>query len=333
MMTPREVIRKNAEFKAPDRIGLSFGRKIEQRSDLVWGGGIKPKGFTQKRWIEGNFEYYDDAWGNLWYRVKDMGAGGEIFKPALESWDALKDLKIPDFEGSDDYERMSKVFGEDKLSRYRVAPLPGFPFAICRYLRKMEIFLQDLVLERENVDRLHDIVAGVLEKIILRVGDTGADAVMFAEDWGIQDRLLIHPDMWREIYKPLYIRLCKAAHSKGMNVIMHSCGYNRLILEDLAEAGINVLQFDQPAVYGLEFLSDKLQELKVALYSPVDIQRVYPTGDKKKIQDEAVKMARLFFRGKGGFLAGTYGDLKGIGVKEEWEQWAYEAFLSCIKAG
>ncbi len=333
MMTPREVIRKNAEFKSPDRIGISFGKRVAQRSDLVWGGKISPKGFTQTRRIEGNFEYYDDMWGNIWYRVKDMGAGGEIFKPALESWDALKDLKIPDFDGSDDYGKMRKVFEEDKLSRYRVASLPGFPFAICRYLRKMEIFLQDLVLERENVDRLHDIVTGALEKIILRIGDTGADAVMFAEDWGIQDRLLINPDMWREIYKPLYIRLCTAAHSKGMNVIMHSCGYNRMILEDLAEAGINVLQFDQPAVYGLEFLSEKLQELKVALYSPVDIQRVYPTGDKKKIQDEAVKMARLFFRGKGGFLAGTYGDLKGIGVKEEWEQWAYEAFISCIKAG
>jgi uroporphyrinogen-III decarboxylase len=196
----------------------------------------------------------------------------------------------------------------------------------------MEIYFQDLVLERENIDKLHDMVTTAMEKVIVKIGETtGADAIMFAEDWGIQDRLLINPEMWREIFKPLYVRLCKAARSVKLKVIMHSCGYNWAIIDDLAEVGINALQFDQPSLYGLEKLSDRLQQHKVALFSPVDIQKVYISGDKKRIQDEARKMVKLFFRGKGGFLAGSYGDLKGIGVREEWEEWAYEAFMEFVK--
>ncbi len=330
-MTPREVIKRNLEFSGPDRIGIEFGGSGQQ-ADFVWGTRITSSAFKEKRWVEGNFEYYDDVWGNVWYRIKDMGAGGEIFKPALESWDQLKDFKMPDFINSGSYAKAKEDFEKDKLNRFRVASFPGFPFAICRYLRKMEVYFQDLILERENIDKLHDMITTAMEKVIIKIGEeTGADGIMFAEDWGIQDRLLIHPDMWREIFKPLYLRLCRAAHSKNLKVLMHSCGYNWDILEDLGEVGINALQFDQPSVYGLERLSEKLQSLKIALYSPVDIQRVYPTGNKKLIQDEAEKMVKLFFRGKGGLIATSYGDLKGIGVKEEWEAWAYEAFRNSSK--
>ncbi|GAI46819.1 unnamed protein product, partial [marine sediment metagenome] len=96
---------------------------------------------------------------------------------------------------------------------------------------------------------------------------------------------------------------------------------------DLAEVGVNCFQFDQPALYGLERLAEKLQNLKVCLYSPVDIQRVLPTGNRTLIIDEAQGMVRLFYGEHGGFIAKNYSDLKGIGVNPEWDQWAYESFL------
>ena len=38
-------------------------------------------------------------------------------------------------------------------------------------------------------------------------------------------------------------------------------------------------------------------------------------------------MVRLFGGVHGGFIAKNYGDLKGVGVRPEWDQLAYEAFL------
>jgi len=170
------------------------------------------------------------------------------------------------------------------------------------------------------------MVTSLLERVIVQYANAGADGVFFCEDWGVQDRLLISPKLWREIFKPLFRRLCGVAHAHGLHVLMHSCGNDRDILDDLAEVGVNCFQFDQPAVYGVEWLGTKLKELNVCLYAPVDIQQVMPTGDRELIESHARLMVELFGRGAG-LIAKNYGDLAGIGVKPEWDQWAYEEFL------
>jgi uroporphyrinogen-III decarboxylase len=195
----------------------------------------------------------------------------------------------------------------------------------------MEVYLQDLILERDNVDKLHEKIVSLLEKLIKGFADIGADGIFFCEDWGLQDRLLVSPQIWREVFKPVYTRLCKAAHDSGLQVIMHSCGYNWEILDDLALAGVDCFQFDQPELYGLERLSKKLKDLKVCLFSPVDIQKIMPTGNKDLIVTEANKMIDLFHNTGVGFIAKNYIDLKGIGVNPEWDMWAYEAFLESVK--
>ena len=119
-------------------------------------------------------------------------------------------------------------------------------------------------------------------------------------------------------------QLTGAAHECGMKVFMHSCGYNWELLDDLIDAGIDCFQFDQPAVYDMPALAEKLRERKVALWSPVDIQKILPTGDRDFIEAEAEKMVRLF---DGFLILKNYGDLHGIGVEPEWDMWAYDALL------
>jgi hypothetical protein len=34
---------------------------------------------------------------------------------------------------------------------------------------------------------------------------TGVDGVSFMDDWGSQTALLISPEMWRRLFKPLYL--------------------------------------------------------------------------------------------------------------------------------
>ena len=242
----------------------------------------------------------------------------------------LKDFKLPSFAAPERFERAKATFGNNH-SHYRLASLPGFPFAICRYLRKMEVYFEDLIVEREHIDELHDRVTSLLEEVIKGYALSGADGVFFCEDWGTQNRLLVSPKMWRDIFKPLFVRLCDTAHNAGIHVLMHSCGYNGEILVDLAEVGIDAFQFDQPMLYGLERLADKLQDLKVCLFAPVDIQATLPTGNQELIVTEAQMMVKLFGGEHGGLIAKNYGDLKGIGVEPEWDKWAYDTFVENAK--
>ncbi len=320
-MTPREIVKANIECRCDDRIGFNFTEDPSWRNDFAeiecWRVG------DIKRWVKGNFEYYTDVWGNVWHRVKDMGAGGEIYKPVIEDWSDLDKLVLPDLANPANYEKARQLARTEK-DLFRVGGLPGFPFAVCRYMRKMEIYFVDLIAERDHIDVLHDRVTTLLEGIIDRYGEAGLDAVMFCEDLGTQDRLLMSPAMWRDIFAPLYERLTSRAHKHGMKVIQHSCGYNWLLVDDLCAAGIDCLQFDQPAVYDEPALAAKLKKHHVALFSPCDIQKVLPTGNREFIEKETERLVKNF---RGGFIAKNYGDLHGIGVKPEWDKWAYDTFV------
>ncbi|MCK4400707.1 hypothetical protein KAW08_00205 [bacterium] len=49
---------------------------------------------------------------------------------------------------------------------------------------------------------------------------------------------------------------------------------------------------------------------------------------KRNLEFRNPQRIGLNFSGEdGGFIAKNYGDIKGIGVKSDWDQWAYESFL------
>ena len=318
-MTPREIILANIEYRCDERIGMNFdGARL---NDLT-GAGVQCT-IPTKKWVEGAVEYSTDIWGNTWFRLEALSKGGEIFKPVLEDWADLDRLQLPDLDNPAYYEAARKV-GASGTDKFRIGWLPGWPFAICRYMRKMEIYFVDLVTERERIDILHDRVTTLLEGVIDRLGEARLDAVMFCEDLGTQDRVLIGPRMWLDIFRPLYERLTSRAHAHGMKVIQHSCGYNWELVDPLCEAGIDCLQFDQPAVYDQPALAATLRRHHVGLFSPCDIQKVLPTGNRAFIEAETRRLAETF---RGGLIAKNYPDLHGIGVLPEWDQWAYEAFV------
>ena len=106
-----------------------------------------------------------------------------------------------------------------------------------------------------------------------------------------------------------------------MKVIMHSCGYNYGFMEDLIDAGIDVFQFDQPDAYPTEVLAREFAH-RAVFYSPVDIQKVLPTGDRELIEKRAAEMCELFRAAGGGWIAKDYGSYSDIGVETEWAGWA-----------
>ena len=318
-LTPREVIIQNIECRCEERIGLNFDRN---RCNDFAGAGINYN-FQPKVWVEGEIEYSTDMWGNVWHRTVGMSQGGEIFKPALETWDQLDNLQMPDLDNPAYYQGAYDLSSSD-TDLFKLGWLPGWPFNTCRYLRKMEIYFIDLFENRDYIDILHDRVTTLFEGVIDRYGEAGMDGVMFCEDLGIQDRTMFSPAMFRDIFRPLYERLTSRAHKYGMKVIQHSCGYNWVLVDELCESGIDCLQFDQPAVYDQPALAEKLRKHKVGLYSPCDIQQVLPTGNKELIINETSRLIENF---RGGFIAKNYPDLHGIGVEPEWDDWAYDEFL------
>jgi len=319
-MNSREIILANINHENPPRCGLTFDRG--RLTDMI-GCGLRPHGYTQKRWVDGKVEYYDDQWGNLWVRMREGSIKGEILTPVIEDWSQLDDMQTPDYSHPDCAVEMMALFAQP-TDKFKLAHIGGWIFDNARYLRKMEIYFCDMAMYPDEVDRMHRVVADVYEQKIHWAGKAGADGIMIGEDMGTQTGLLFSPKMFRHYFKDMYTRLMSIAHDYGMKVLMHSCGQNWSIVPDLLDAGVDVFQFDQPAVYDMPKLAALLKERKAALWSPVDIQKILPTGDRALIEAGAREMVDIF---EGGLICKNYGDLPGIGVEEEWDDWAYNAIL------
>jgi len=322
-MNSREIILANINRQNPPRCGLDFDR--ERISDFLF-AGLNPRGFQQKRWVEGKIEFYDDEWGNIWHRMIEGSFKGEIIHPAIKEWGDIKNLRVPDYSHTDCAASMTELF-KQSTELFRVAALGGWVFDNARYLRKLDIYFLDMGLNQKELMGLHEIIACVYEQKIHLAGNAGADGIFIAEDLGTQTGLLFSPKMFRFYFKEMYTRLFGIAHSYNMKVIMHSCGNNWAILPDLLDAGVDVFQFDQPAVYNMPRLAALLKERNAALYCPVDIQAILPTGDREIIRNGARQLYDTF---EGGLICKNYLDLHGIGVREEWDDWAYQAICERV---
>lgn len=321
-MTSKEIMLANIERTGAPRPGMTFQQPGRIR-DIVSAGMGNPPGYEQKRWIDGDVEYYDDVWGNIWVRMRDGCQKGEIHKAAIEDWSDLDSYQPPKHDYDLCVERLKRVFDEP-TDKFKLAMVGGWVFDNARYLRKMENYFMDMAMYPEELKKVHDMVAAFLEVKIRAAGAAGADGIMIGEDMGTQNGLLFSPDMWERYFGDLYERLFAMAHDYGMKILMHSCGQNWEIVPRLLEIGINVLQFDQPAVYDMPKLAATLRDHKAALWSPVDIQKILPTGDQRTIVEGTREMLEIF---QGGLILKSYGDLPGIGVKEEWDEWAYQTML------
>lgn len=325
-MTSRELIKKVITFSGAPRIGYHLPDPWP--CDVVGAGVEDDPAFQPRRWTEGDTEFWTDEWGCTWQRLGGISKG-EVAEGALADWADLNAYRPPDYSLDSRYERAREVFASaDGL--YHIGHIPGCAFNISRKIRRLDRFLMDCLLEPDRVRALNGIVMDQILAAVRRLAAAGADAVMFPEDWGTQDRLLMAPETFRDLFLPQIERLCGAAREAGVDVWMHSCGNLWDIIDDLVGAGIKVLQFDQPALYGI----DRLQRAfggRVTFECPVDIQsRVagLQSRDRETIRAQAKRMVETLGSRGGGFIACRYIDEVAIGLKSpEWQDAACDAFV------
>lgn len=320
-MTLREIIKAVLDFDNPPRIGMKLPEPYP--NDFV--SGSRPTGTPVQIEPQGNEVHrWRDEWGVTWASLTEFDQG-EVMEGAIRDWSDLDNYEPPDLGREEDYAEAARVFAEDSR-RFRVSGLPGFVFNVARKLRKLDLYLCDLLVERDKIERLHTLVRNELLKSIDRIAEAGADAIFFCEDWGTQQGLMISPDLWREIFKPEFKTLAGRARGHGLYVLMHSCGKTTVIIEDLIECGINCMFFDQPRLHGIEKLAETFGG-RMAFCCPVDIQRTLQTRDPEQIRAEGKLLIEKLGSFGGGFIADNYDSVEAIGITQEIQNIACEAFV------
>lgn len=318
-MTSKEIVSRTLTYEKPERVARSFGD-----SDFVWIGCSAATHATEWEKIDDTRWRRTDEWGNTWGRI-DPTSKGEVVKGALENIAMIETYEFPDFSRPEDYACVAARCREVP-DKWKLGSVPGFAFNIARKMRKLDQYLMDLVLEPEQMHALHDRIDRMLEDMIRNYAAAGVDGIMFPEDWGTQGQTLISPEMWRAEFFPRFKQLCGLAHEHGIKVFMHSCGQITAIVPGLIEAGVDVLQFDQPDLHGIDVLASHQKNSLITFWCPVDIQATLQTRDETVIRAKAREMLDKLWCGRGGFIAGYYGDNASIGLDPKWQDYACDEF-------
>ena len=328
-MTSKEMIKRLIHHDAPPRIGFDF----LDRSDLT--------GFGSRRYIDLPDNPYDawgkypelekltgfngetrrDMFGNIYGRFEGK-TKGECIRGAIQDWEDYS-YPIPKFDPAYREELLQKNL--TACDQY-VFVSGGSLLSALRDARLISNALADTITDPDAVTDFMEKISDHEVAVIKSLAGCGIDGWFLGDDWGTQDRTLISPESFRELFKGAYKKVCDAAHEAGMDVIMHSCGYNYAFLEDLIDAGMDGFQFDQPDVYPTEVLAKEFAN-RVVFHSPVDIQKVLPTGNRELIESRALEMCRLFREAGGGWIAKDYPSYHDIGIDPVWAKWAEDVIV------
>lgn len=319
LMTSFEVVKHAIEFGCPDRLPVRFETLgISDVHTVKW-----------NQTGTGDHQYREtlDEWGCRWVRTEAQNMG-QVKGHPLQDWDALDSYRWPAPDDPAFYEGMEARF-EGSQGKYVTSGIFMFLFERMHALHGFENTLIDLLLEHGRMERLADRIIefdlGIIENLRRRFPGQ-IHGFQVTDDWGSETCTLIHPKLWCDFFQPRYCRLFAAIHAASWHVWLHSCGQIEAIIEPLIEAGVDVLNLQQPRVFNIPAFGKQFAG-RVCFASLCDIQRTLPHATPEEIAAEADLLIRHWATPEGGFILSDYGDGEAIGVSVESKQVMLDAFL------
>ncbi len=275
-----------SDFAAPD-VTTGAG------PDVRYGTGYRTRGTPN---LIGT---YIDEWGCP-FTVAEQGVIGEVKEPPLADWSALDTLRPPD-----EILVMADLGSVDAscaaTDRYVKAGTTVRPFERMQFLRGSENLFMDLAWSSSEVMQLRDLVHEFFLREIELWTETDVDAISFMDDWGSQERLLISPKMWRELFKPLYQDYVDLIHGAGKDVFFHSDGHIFAIIPDLIEIGIDALN-SQLFCMDIEEIGQQFAG-QITFWGEIDRQWTLPFGTPEYVRAAVRRVRKALDDGQGGVIA------------------------------
>jgi len=250
--------------------------------------------------IEGNMfavGRYVDEWGSRFTNMIE-GIVGQVKDPLIKDWatDVAK-VHVPREQLTLERDQVNRFCAETELF-VLAGGLPR-PFEQLQFLRGSANVYLDLMLRPPQMmaflKEMHHFYCELLEVW----GRTDVDALQLMDDWGSQRSLLVDPELWRELFKPMYRDYAQIAHGAGKKCFMHSDGWILPIYPDLIEVGIDAIN-SQIHCMG----PDKLAPFagQITFWGEIDRQHLLPYGTNEDV-DRAVREVHRHLWRSGGCIA------------------------------
>lgn len=308
-MQPKEIVRRAINHENPPRLPVRFTHFGVD--DTTWVGPKAPAGWEPPR--EG-----EDEWGCVWSQT-EMKNMGQVKKRPLEHLSDLADFSPPDYTIDSRFDDVEdQLEAAETEGQYVVSGIFMVLFERMHSLHGFANVLTDLYANRSAMEQMADMIADthvtLVEEMAKRFPGR-IDGWSMTDDWGTQQAAFVSYEMWMDFFFPRYKRIFDAMHGAGCDVWVHSCGKINEIIEGYIQAGVDVVNLQQPRALGIEAIGERYQG-RISFESLADIQSSLPTGDWARIEDDAEALMTEWASPDGGFVFSDYGEGAAIGVEE-----------------
>jgi uroporphyrinogen decarboxylase len=312
-MTGRERTRRALTFQKPDRAPrdvwalpfVSLFRKAEldslmQRYPMdICASQLSPGWSDKVVQASAHTGAYTDDWGSVWF-VGEPGVIGEVKRPAVTEWKELDRFQPPWHlvrERDLSYTNRSC----EQSDQFMLSDVTARPFERLQFIRGTENLFIDLADGTAGFHKLLEMVHEFYLEDIRSWCSSNVDAVFFMDDWGTKDCLLINPEVWRVVFKPLYKEYVEMIHAAGKFAFFHSDGNTEQIFSDLVEVGIDAINA-QLFTMNLEEIARKYKGT-ISFWGEIDRQHVLPFGKREDVRAAVQRVRSALDDGLGGLIA------------------------------
>ena len=324
-MTSREIVKRAIEFKRPPRLPF-FQHEVADAPDDVcdcWEMDRAKRGWFFDHCAE-------DDWGCGW-AVTDQKNMGQVVSHPLQDWGNLAGYRPPDPKDTFYFERIEPVLS-GAGDRYAVVTSHFNLIERLHMLHGFRETLEDFYLAPDKIETVLDMVLDFklaqFDELHRRFGDR-VDGLFLTDDWGTQAGTFISGEMFERFFMDRYRQMVAAVHGYGWHFILHSCGRVNEFVPHFIDAGMDVLNMQQPRAYGIAELGAQFAG-KICFLTTADIQMTLPSGDPEAIRAEVRELVTRWSTPEGGFVVFNYGDPEALAVKPEMTGVMFRAFVEMM---
>jgi len=321
----RENYLRSVEFRGPEYIPCritvmwplwnTYRERLEEvalKHPLVF-PGFKPGSvkYGEKPGVLRANRTLVDPFGCVWsFNIE--GFQGQVVHHPLKSWEDFKKYEMPDpedgvpVEGAEKPVPWNAVFSSLDKARSEgnlvIAGMPhGFFFQRLYYLRGFTNLMRDFIQKPPQIYELIERLTEFNLKLVDKFLSSGRiDVFYFGDDLGTQTRMPISPRTFREFIFPSYAKIFQKIRSLGIHVYLHTDGHVVEVLDQLIEAGADVLNI-QDRVNGLDNIASMCKG-RVCIDLDIDRQYLVPFGRADDIRGYIKRVVELLAMKKGGLM-------------------------------
>ena len=207
---------------------------------------------------------------------------------------------------------LAKELAEQGEYAILATPWLLFPLERAFAMQGMDNFLLNLAIypdfARAMLQKTAELCKALMGPFLAELGDN-VDMIKIGDDLGTQESLLMSPDMYREILKPIHADFIQFIKERTKaKIFFHTDGDVVPLIDDFIEMGIDILnpiQTSAGKMAGLANLKRRFGK-NIIFCGGIDTQRILPTSTTIEVRDEVKRVMELLGEGGGYMIASVH---------------------------